>query len=52
MMIFHQVENILSTYEPHACMVVYSIVDRCIALYNIHVVIYLHLYACISNYFA
>jgi len=22
------VENILSTYEPHACMVVYSIVDR------------------------
>ena len=23
-----QVENILSTYEPHACVVVYSIVDR------------------------
>lgn len=24
----HQVENSLSTYEPHACVVVYSIVDR------------------------
>jgi len=23
-----QVENSLSTYEPHACVVVYSIVDR------------------------
>ena len=25
---FFQVENSLSTYEPHACVVVYSIVDR------------------------
>ena len=23
-----QVENMLSTYEPHACVVVYSVVDR------------------------
>merc|ERR1711915_494177 len=22
------VENLLSTYEPHACMVVYSVIDR------------------------
>ena len=27
-MIFLQVENSLSTYEPHACVVVYSIVSR------------------------
>ena len=25
---FLQVENILTTYEPHACIVVYSITDR------------------------
>ena len=28
MVLMVQVENILSTYEPHACVVVYSIVDR------------------------
>lgn len=25
---FHKVENSLSTYEPHACVIVYSIVQK------------------------
>ena len=45
-MILYQVENILSTYEPQACMVVYSIIDRDSFLEAEEILEYLNMQSC------